>query len=340
MAEPSANPPMIATTRGRRIESMHRGAAAVVTCGGSLVAAWGDVDRPVFVRSAAKPLQALALVETGAADAFSVSAAELALACGSHGGEPVHVAFVKAWLGRIGVGKDSLVCGPHPPLDTAAARALVRSGEPEGRLHNNCSGKHAGFVTTVRHLNLPLAGYGDIGHPLQARIRRTIAEIGDVEIGNDRVAVDGCGVPVFALPLRALARAFARLADPAALSSARANAARRVLAAMAAHPEMVAGQDRFETSVIAAGAGTIIVKGGAEGVQAAALPGLGIGIAVKIDDGAKRAAEAAMATLLLAFAEPAPLARHRLAGYRTQPLCNTADALVGEIRPCAGWPGR
>jgi L-asparaginase II len=331
------NPVLVELSRGPLIESIHRGAAAVVTAKGDIVAAWGDIDRPVFVRSAAKPLQALALVETGAADALAVDDAELALACGSHGGETVHVARVAAWLARLGLDGRALVCGPHPPLDARAAADLVRAGKAPTAIHNNCSGKHAGFLTVARHLCLPLARYGDPAHPLQARIRRTIAEMSGAELGEDRVGIDGCGVAVFALPLRALALAFARLGDPRGPARAHAAGLARILAAMTAHPDMVSGSGRFDTAVIAASAGGIVSKGGAEGVHAAAVPALALGIAVKIDDGAKRAAEAAMASLLIAYAAPEAHARRCLAGYATQPLRNTCGASVGEMRPASDW---
>lgn len=334
----TCNPVLIELTRGPRIESVHRGAAAVATADGEVLAAWGDIDRPVFVRSAAKPLQALALVESGAADAFAVTAAELALACGSHGGEPRHVAVVGGWLARLGLDARALVCGPHPPLDPAAAAELIRAGGQPSAIHNNCSGKHAGFLTAARHLGLPVAGYGDARHLLQDRIRRAIGEMGDVAVGDDMLGADGCGVPAFALPLRALALAFARLARPEGLPRPRSDAARRILAAMAAHPAMVAGSGRFDTAVIHASSGRVLSKGGAEAVHAAAIPALGIGIAVKIDDGGKRASEAAMAALLLAHARPDATAAVCLAGYARQPLRNTLGATVGELRTAPGWP--
>jgi L-asparaginase II len=326
------NPVLVELSRGPLIESIHRGAAAVATADGEILAAWGDVDRPIFVRSAAKPLQALALVETGAADAFAVEDAELALACGSHGGEAVHVARVAAWLARLGLDGGALVCGPHPPLDARASADLVRAGRAPAPIHNNCSGKHAGFLTVARHLGLPLARYGDPAHPLQARIRRTIAEMSGENLDDDRVGIDGCGVAVFALPLRALALSFARLGAPGGPAPDHAQASARIVAAMVAHPDMVAGSGRFDTAVIAASAGGIVSKGGAEGVHAAAIPALGLGIAVKIDDGAKRGAEAAMASLLTAYAAPQARARRCLAGYARQPLHNTVGASIGEMR--------
>ena len=339
MDEAAANPVLIEVTRGKRIESVHRGAAAVIGRDGALVASWGGIDRPTFVRSAAKPLQALALVESGAVDRFGVSSAELAIACGSHSGEPAHVGCVGDWLARLGLLSGDLVCGAHPPTNAAAARLLIRTGTAETALHNNCSGKHAGFLTAARHLNQPLASYGAVDHPLQVRVRQIISEMSDVEIDDAMCAIDGCSAPIFALPVRALALAYARLADPSGLPSERAAAIRRITAAMVAHPLMVAGHGRFDSELMAAAAGAIIVKGGAEGVYAAALPSLGLGIALKIDDGAKRGAEVAMAALLHHFAEPEASARQWLADRRRRPLHNCAGTRVGEVRPRPGWLG-
>ncbi|MCU0894342.1 MAG: asparaginase [Rhodospirillales bacterium] len=330
------NPVLVELTRGGRIESIHRGAVAVLAASGEVIAACGDIDSPVFVRSAAKPLQALSLVETGAADAFALGPAELALACGSHGGEPRHVASVAAWLARLGLDERALICGPHPPLDAEAAAALIRANRPATPIHNNCSGKHAGFLAVGRHLGLQLGGYGDAEHPLQVRIRRDIEAMGDLRVSQDMLGTDGCGVPAFALPLRALALAFARFARPAGLDRRRAEAVQRLARAMAAHPVMVAGRGRFDTRVIGASLGRILGKGGAEGVHAAALTDDGIGIAVKIDDGGKRAAEAAMAAVLLAHRPTGPAAS-ALAGYARQTLRNTLGDVIGEVRTVAGW---
>lgn len=338
MREPAVNPVLIDVTRGSRIESIHRGSAAVIGPAGELVAAWGDIERPAFVRSALKPLQALVLVETGAADAQDVSVAETAIACGSHGGQPVHVACVGNWLARLGLDAGALVCGPHPPTDAAAAEALVRAGQAPTALYNNCSGKHAGFLTAARHLQLPISNYGSADHPLQIRVRQTVAEMTDIAITDDMTAVDGCSAPIFALPVRALALAYARLADPGALAPARAEALRRIGAAMSTWPGMVAGHGRFDTELMAAADGALIVKGGAEGIHAAAVPRLGLGIALKIDDGASRAAEAAMAALLLAFAEADEAAQRWLVSHRIRPVRNAAGSRVGEIRPHDGWP--
>ena len=333
-----ANPVLVEVTRGGRVESRHRGAAVIVDAGGRLVAAWGDIERPVFPRSAVKPIQAIPLLETGAADRYAVTDSELALACASHGGGREHLRVVDRWLRRIGLGPEFLVCGPHPPLCEQAAAALARTGEPPTPLHNNCSGKHAGFLTTALALGAPTAGYEAPDHPVQRRVRQALAEMGDVALPDDTVAIDGCGVPVIAIPLVAIARAFAGLADPDRISPGRATAVRRIVAAMAAHPSLVANRDRFETRVIEASRGAIIVKGGAEGVSAAALPGAGLGIALKIDDGAKRGAETAMAALLLRVAASDCRGRAALAAYRDVAIVNTGGATVGAVRCAPGWP--
>jgi len=332
------NPLAIEVTRGDAVESRHRAAAAVVGADGRIVAAWGDIDRPVFPRSAIKPLQALPLIETGAAERFAVTDAELALACASHGGEPDHVGRVGAWLSRIGLDGDDLACGPHSPMSDSEARRMARAGETPSRLHNNCSGKHAGFLATARHLDEPTAGYEHPDYPVQRRVLATLAEMGGLDAGTIGWAVDGCGVPTFALPLVAVARAMAGLAAAESLPANRGQAAGRILNAIAAHPYLIAGTGRFDTAIVAAFKGAVVVKGGAEGVHAAALPGSGMGIALKIDDGAGRAAETAMAALLDRYADRTVATRAALAPYLERPVQNAAGDIVGAVRPAAAWP--
>jgi L-asparaginase II len=332
------NPLLIEVGRGAVTESVHRGAAAVARADGSLIAAWGDVDRPVFPRSAIKPFQALPLLETGAADRFAVTDEELALACGSHGGEDGHVERVAAWLARLGLGPRDLVCGAHPPLSEAAARALVQSGEKPSSLHNNCSGKHAGFLATALFLKEPVVGYAGPVHPVQLRVKRVLAQITGVAAAQLTAATDGCNAPIYPVPVRGLALAWARLADPESCGRLRCESLRRVAQAMTRHPALVGDDARFDTRVMAAAAGAVIVKGGAEGVHAAALPAAGLGIAVKVDDGAKRAAEAAMAALLVAFGGLDAGVASLLASYRETPVRSASGLRVGVLRPAAGWP--
>ena len=334
-----ANPVLIEVTRGATVESRHRGAAVVVDSRGGRCAAWGDVDGFVFPRSSVKPLQALPLVESDAAARFGVSARELALACASHSGEPDHVAVALGWLVRLGRTEGDLICGPHPPLSREAAEALIRIGRAPSPLHNNCSGKHLGFLTLAMHLGASLTDYGHPDHPVQRRVRRALSEMGETDLSSAPVAGDGCGAPVVAMPLVAIARAFALLAVPDDLPRERAAAARQVVAAMTANPYFVGGTDRFDTLVTESAAGGILIKGGAEGVCAAALPERGLGFAVKIDDGAKRAAETAMAALLARYAGENGAVREMLAAFQVKPVVDTRSLPVGSIRPAPGWLG-
>ncbi|MGE5441714.1 MAG: asparaginase [Bacteroidota bacterium] len=333
-----ANPVLIEVSRGAAVESRHRGAAVVVDSRGGRRAAWGDVDAIVFPRSSVKPLQALPLLESGAAARFGVSARELALACASHSGEPDHVAAARGWLARLGRREEDLICGPHPPISREAAEALIRIGREPSPLHNNCSGKHLGFLTLAMHLGAPLKDYGHPEHPVQREVRRVLSEMGGTDLASAPVAGDGCGAPVVAMPLVAIARAFALLAAPDDLPRARATAARRVVSAMTAHPYFVGGTGRFDTLVTERAAGGILVKGGAEGVCAAALLERGLGFAVKIDDGAKRAAETAMAALLARWADGDGALRETIAAFQATSVVDTRSLSVGSIRPAPGWP--
>ncbi len=333
---PGADPFEVEVTRGPLVESRHLVRAAVADARGALAARWGDVAGAVFPRSAIKPIQALTLVESGAAAAWGVSSAEIALACASHGGEPAHVAAVRTWLARLGLADADLQCGLHPPLYEPAARDLARAGEAPAPAHNNCSGKHAGLLTVARHLGQDTAGYLRPEHPVQVRVSASIAEISGCDVEAAPVAVDGCGIPTIGLPLAGLARAMARLGDPAAEAPARAEACRRVTGAMAAHPLMVAGHECCCTAVIEATGGEALVKTGAEGVFMAALPALGLGVALKVDDGARRAAEVAMLALLRHLGALDEAQAARLAHYVEAPVLSRAGARVGAVRVPGG----
>jgi len=331
-----ANLVLVEATRGGAAESRHRGAVVIVNAAGDVIAAWGDVARPVFPRSAVKPLQTLALIESGGADAFSFSDAELALASSSHSAEPRHIEMVAALLRRIGLSPGDLECGGHPPMDAAAAAALIRAGEEPSALHNNCSGKHAGFLATALHLGEATAGYSGADHPVQRRLRRILEEMSGDSLGTAAHGVDGCGIPVHAMPLDGMARALARMTDTDGLPAKRAQACTRIVAAMAGHPDLVAGTGRFDTRAMTAAPG-IVVKAGAEGVQAAILPEHGLAVALKIDDGAKRAAEVAMAAVLGRLGVFADAADEDLADLREPPVRNAKGDAVGAVRATAAW---
>ena len=332
-----AAPVLIEVSRGDMVESRHCGAYAVVDADGDVIAAHGDIDRLVYARSAIKPLQALPLVETGAADALKVTSEELALACASHGGEPQHVELVARWLERIGLSERDLECGAHPPTHVPSARALAAAGREPSSLHNNCSGKHTGMVTTCRYLREPTQGYIRFEHPAQRRVVSALSAMCGVDLSDAPRGTDGCGLPQPGIPLKALAFAFARFGAPAGLTADRQAACRRIAAAMRAHPLLIAGSGRFCTRAIEIAGAKAVVKTGAEGVFIATIPAQGLGIALKIDDGAGRAAEAAMAALLDRHAGLDAAERTALAAWRSSPILNVAGTVVGKIAPAADF---
>lgn len=315
-------PVVVEISRGSFLESRHEVDVAIVGADGHR-SGFGNPTRPTLARSALKPIQAFPLVKSGplakgsAADAFSMSVQELAMACASHGGEPMHIEVVSAWLERLGLDVHALECAGHPPSHAASAEALVAAGTGFDARHNNCSGKHTGFLTVCRHHDLDPAGYLAPGHPLQRdHITPAIEELCSISTADQDPGVDGCGIPVWEIPLDRLARGWANLAaDPAGL---------RLYEAMMAAPELVAGTGRMCTRVMQAGRGEVAVKTGAEGVFCAVVPRAGFAVAIKCRDGATRAAEA---TLLWVLAD---------LGVRIDvemnPLTNAAGVEVGSVR--------
>jgi len=332
-----ANPVICEVTRGERVESIHRGAYAVVDALGAVTDSSGEIDVPVFVRSSMKLMQALPLVESGAADAFGLSESELAVATASHSGEPGHVASVRRLLAAAGLSEALLRCGPHWPRDIAVAVALGKTEGGPGRIHNNCSGKHASFLAAAHYLGFDTSCYLDPGHPLQERIRETIGALAETALEDDVCSVDGCSAPTYALPLRGLARAFARLGSGEGLSRERADAARRLMEAATAAPWYVAGTGRACTRVMELGRGRIYAKSGAEGVYVAALPADGLGLALKCDDGAGRASERLLAALLARHLRArSPALAASLEGLATAPVRDLNGTEVGTIRAKLG----
>jgi L-asparaginase II len=330
------DPILVELTRGDLVESAHRAAVAVCDADGRIVAEWGDTERMVFPRSAIKMIQALPLVESGGADAFGLSDEHLALACASHSGEPMHTGRVGAWLGMIGAADKDLRCGPHYPYGEPARDAMVRAGETPLHIHNNCSGKHTGFLTLARHLGAPLDAYVETVHPVQLAVMDAIAGVAGVPVGSWGLGIDGCSAPNFALPLSRWAYAMARLATGKGLSAARAQAANRLVSAMAAHPELMSGTGRACAHFIRATEGRAIVKTGAEGVFVAILPGRGLGVALKIVDGATRASETLMAACLVKLGALDP--HHPTAKlYLDAPIRNWEGLAVGLRRTAAGF---
>jgi|SRR5271166_6642 len=328
-----SNPVVAEVVRGERVESAHRGAGAVVDAGGRIVMAFGDVERPVYSHSAIKALQALPLIESGAADRLGLSEREIALACASHSGEDDHVALASAMLAKAGRDESVLECGAHWPLGEAAARALARAGRKPGPLHNNCSGKHAGFVCLACAVGIDPRGYVAPDHPVQRRVTEAIQDVTGAKLGEETRGVDGCSIPVYAIPLRALAHGFARFATGRGLSPERAKAAARIRAAVARHPAIVAGAGRFDTEVMTVLGARAFTKAGAEGVFCAALPEVGLGLAVKADDGAARAAQVMIAALIRRFCGFDDDLRARLAPFISTGLTNWNGFEVAVLRP-------
>ena len=282
--------------RGPFVESLHRGHAVICDATGAIVEAWGDPDKVILPRSSIKMLQALPLVESGAADRAGLGDEQLALACASHQGAAIHTGRVAAWLEGLGLSEDDLRCGPQVPDDREAKHGLIRAHGRPGQLHNNCSGKHAGFLTLGRDLG---AGpeYIDPGHPVQRAVRAAFEEMTGAP--SPGYGIDGCSAPNFACTMTGLAAAMARMAAAREDGDGRARAAVRLVRAMAAHPELVAGERRACTELMRAMEGRAVVKTGADGVFTGILPGRGIGVAVKIEDGATRASECVIAALMV-----------------------------------------
>lgn len=329
------NPVLVEVRRGSLVESCHRGAVAVLDADGASVLAIGDVARPVFPRSAVKAIQALPLLVSGAADRAGLSDEDIVLACASHSGEPRHVAGVARMLGKTGRGEACLACGAQWPLGVEAARALARSGEPAGALHNNCSGKHAGFICLADALGVAPADYCRPEHPVQHDVRGALEALTGARHDDRNRGTDGCSVPTYAVPLAALALAFARFGTGARLTPALGGAATRLRAAVAAHPFMLAGTGRFDTAVTRLLGPRAFIKGGAEGVQCCALPTEGLGIAVKCDDGSRRGAEAVMAALLVKLLPMAPTERIAIDAFARPTLRNWSGMAIGAIVPAA-----
>ena len=326
------NPVLVEVVRGGLVESRHCGAVAVTDADGRGVLTLGDVERPVYPRSAIKALQALPLIESGAADRCGLGAEELALACASHSGELGHIETATRMLTRAGLDPSALKCGAHWPIHQPSAQALARSGGHATALHNNCSGKHAGLLCTACAMDADRSTYIEAAHPVQREVKAALESLAGAVLSQDVCAVDGCSVPTWAMPLSGLARAFARFGSGQGLAPMRAQAAARLRAACAEKPWHVAGTGRFCTEIMQAFGARLFVKTGAEGVFCAALPEQGLGIAVKCDDGAGRAAEVMMAAIIARLL-PEPRDRAVLERFVRPTLRNWNGIAVGSLRP-------
>lgn len=319
--------------RGGLLEGTHRGHAVICDDKGEVIESWGDPDAVIFPRSSCKMIQALPLIESGAADRAGLTDAHLALACASHQGADIHTTRVDQWLKDLGLTESDLRCGTHMPFDEEARDALYRHHARPCQLHNNCSGKHAGFLTLNQHLGGG-SEYVEVDHPVQKAVRDATEEMAQQTVAG--YGIDGCSAPNFAISIHGLARSVSYFAAARDAGSVREKAAWRLTRAMAAHPELVAGEKRACTNLMRAMEGRVAVKTGAEAVFIAIVPEKKLGIAVKVLDGQTRASEAAITALLIRVGA---LDRNHpvVAKYLTGPQKNWRGIVTGELRLAPGF---
>ncbi len=332
----SANPVLVEVTRGDMVESFHRGAAVVMDASMRKVAEFGDVSRQIYPRSAIKPLQAFVLVESGALENYRLGAPEVALACASHSGEPCHTDGVQQWLARLGLTETALECGAHYPAHRDTRIAMTRNNIKASASHNNCSGKHAGFISVAHHRGEPINGYIQREHPVQQSVLRVVNELTEESVETAPAGLDGCGIPVVGLSLQGIAKGFAALASAKFASSTRRDAAVRICQSMTEYPQLVGGTDRLCTLVPLVTNRRVIIKVGAEGVYAGlALGDRPLGFALKIDDGSRRAAEVAVTWLIQQFCQLEESAIVELQPWLQPELKTVAKRLAGTIHPAS-----
>jgi L-asparaginase II len=320
----------IEVVRGEITESVHSIHAAIVDADGGLRASVGNPEFITFFRSCAKPFQAMPIVLDGADERFDFTVEELALCCGSHSGERRHIEAAVSMLVKIGLGAEALACGPQLPADAGERRYLAEQGLEPGRIHNNCSGKHAGMLALARAHGWETDGYERLDHPVQQRILGEVARWTGLPVEAFGLGIDGCTVPTFAMPLRQMAFAYAQLVGAARAGE---RGASTIVRAMTTHPEMVAGENRICTELMRISEGRLVAKIGAEGLFCLGVPGAGLGIAVKVEDGAARAVAPAILAILRQLELVSEDDHGRLASYAYPDLRNTVGDVVGELRP-------
>ena len=331
--------PLVEVKRGSITESRHRGHIVAVEPDGNIVASLGSPQNVTFLRSSAKPLQALPLLVSGAAERFGFTDREVALACGSHNGEPIHTELAASMLRKIGLGPEALKCGAHEPYGAEAARQLRLCGEQPNALHNNCSGKHAGMLAVAIHLGAPVENYDSPENPVQKLIADAVAKFSDIAVTDMVVGVDGCGAPIFGITVKAMALAYARLVSPPAnFDKATRDACARIVRVMSAHPELIGGtSDRLDTELMRAAPDRLISKVGAEGVYTAGIRPCeewpkGLGLAIKIEDGEdKRARPTVVIESLRQLDALRDESLDAVSKYAFFPVRNRRGDVVGEV---------
>ncbi|AYD00070.1 asparaginase [Neorhizobium sp. NCHU2750] len=326
------NPVTVEVTRGKLVESRHRGLGVVVDGAGKTVFSFGDADAGVFPRSSCKAMQALPLVESGAADAYGFGNAELAFSCASHSGEDRHVEMAKSMLAKAGRDVSALECGAHWSSEQSVLIHQARTIDRPTALHNNCSGKHSGFICACVHSGTPVENYVGYDHPLQREICDVMGSLTGAILGEDNCGTDGCSIPTYAVPLRGLAHGFAKMLTGEGLSASRAKASRRLIDACMAEPFYVAGTGRACTKLMELAPGKIFAKTGAEGVFVAALPDQGLAMAVKCEDGTTRAAEAMIFALIARYFEKGGEIETKLMAMANRQMKNWNGIHVGDVR--------
>jgi len=324
---------MVEITRGPLVESIHRGDMAVVNPSGELLYYLGDPNKVTYMRSSAKPIQALAVIESGAADCFGFSDRELAVMCASHSAEKIHVDTVLSILDKIGLDETALGCGSHLPIHEESRNTLIRGGSDPTQVHSNCSGKHSGMLAVCVQNGWPLDDYYQPDHPLQRLLLENMEGMSDVPVRDIAIGVDGCGVAVWGVPIRAMALSFARLVDPSGLPPIRQRAVRRIVAAIKKHPEMIAGTDRFCTALVRATRPDVVAKSGAEGVYCLGHNAGRVGLALKVEDGNGRATAPAAVEALNQLGLLKPAEAEKLQAYHYPENTNVRGEVVGEVRP-------
>ena len=340
MSKTDCAAPLVEVWRGPIIESLHRGHLIAVDSHGQTVAELGAPESVTFIRSSGKPFQAIPLITSGAADRFAFTEQEIAIACGSHSGEPLHVETVQSMLKKIGLGEDALKCGVHEPFSVDVSRELARKQQPPSVLQNNCSGKHAGMLAVARHLGAPIDSYDQPSHPVQQLILQIVSKFSAIPVDQIVIGTDGCAAPVFGLSVHAMALMYAQLVNPSKdCEPVVKDASQRIVNAMIQFPEMVGGsKDRLDTEMIRAGNGRLISKIGAEGVYTVGvLPCAnwpnGLGLALKVEDGDdKRARPPAVIEALRQLGVLRESEITALATYAPTPITNRRGERVGEAR--------
>lgn len=324
---------LVKVSRGDMVESLHRGHVAVVNSKGELLYSLGNSQEVVYARSSMKPLQAIPIVETGAAEHYNFDYADLSLTCASHNGEDQHTNRVQSILERAELGYSDLQCGTHNPRWQDTYEALIKANGEVTAIYNNCSGKHSGMLATAKHMNESINDYFRIDHPVQQRIMEAISDVTEVPKEDIAIGIDGCGVPVHGIPLYNLALGFAKLADPVQLPAKRQDAINKITTSMMAAPEMVGGTERFCSDFMRVLDGRMFGKAGAEGVYCIGDKETGIGIAIKIEDGNGRATSPVAVEVLSQLGILTEQQKEQLAEYHHPALKNARKEKIGELLP-------